>query len=144
MLSPETLLEHSGEYARLLVHARLLTRLGALFAAAAPAGLAARARVANYRRGAIVLHAINGAVASKLRQLTPRLAESFSKNGVECNRIEVKVQPALPCATPRATKRKPLSARSAATISANIQSMPKTSSLAQALRTLLERAEIES
>jgi len=144
VLSPEQLLERSDESARLLVHARLLMRLDALFAAALPTALAKKARVVNYRQGVVTLHAPNGAIASKLRQLTPRLAEKFSQNGLECNQIEVKVQPVSTRAlTPPVPKKKPLTRKSADAIRACADVLPEGSPLAAALQTLLERSEIE-
>ena len=143
MLSPEQLLERSDESARLLAHARLLMRLNALFAAVAPSTMAKEAKVVNYRRGIVTLHAPNGAIASKLRQLTPRLAEKISQNCIECNQIAIKVQPTpMQTISPPAT-RKPLTRKSADTINACARALPEGSLLAAALQTLLERSEIE-
>ncbi|MDR2625410.1 MAG: DUF721 domain-containing protein [Zoogloeaceae bacterium] len=143
MLSPETLLERSDLFAGLLARARMLARLSEIFAAAVPAGLATQARVVNHRRGGVILHATNGAVASKLRQLAPRLAEKFVQNGVECNQIEVKVQPTrLEPTLPLPGTLKPLSRVSAESIAERIRALPPASPLAEALERLLKRAEI--
>ncbi|MDR1647563.1 MAG: DUF721 domain-containing protein [Zoogloeaceae bacterium] len=143
VFSPETLLERSDLFAGLLARARTLARLGKIFAAAAPVGLATQARVANHRRGVVILHASNGAVASKLRQLTPRLAEKFVQNGFECNQIEVKVQPTRREAIlPLPGTLKPLSHASAEALTRRIRALPPASPLAEALKRLLERAEI--
>jgi hypothetical protein len=144
VFSPETLLERSDLFAGLLARARTLVRLGEIFAAAVPAGLATQARVVNHRRGVVILHATNGAVASKLRQLTPRLAEKFVQNGVECNQIEVKVQPTrLEASVSLPGTRKPLSHASAEILTERIRALPPASPLAEALKRLLERAEIQ-
>ena len=43
--------------------------------------------------GKVIILAANSAVAAKIRQLTPRLTESFRQSGVDVNEIQVKVQP---------------------------------------------------
>lgn len=60
--------------------------------AALPANLLPGARIANLKGGKVVIHAASGAVAVKLRQLAPRLAESFIQQGQEVTGIEVRVQ----------------------------------------------------
>jgi len=142
MLTPETLLERSDQTARVLAHARLLMRLEQRFAASVPAGLAEHARVVNYRSGTIVIHAANGAVAAKLKQISLRLRDSFVKIGLECNQIEVKVQPIQNLAQSTTSSVKPMSCESVRVLSACADSMPKESPLAQALRHLLDRAAI--
>ena len=79
--------------ARLTTHASRLLRLQQQLEAVAPKQLAAHVRIANYRLGKIVIHATNGAVAAKLRQLTPGLLNVFRTTGAEITEIEVKVQP---------------------------------------------------
>ncbi|MCX8146249.1 MAG: DUF721 domain-containing protein [Azovibrio sp.] len=142
MLTPEKLLERSDQTAKVLAHARLLMRLAQCFAAAAPPGLAEHARVVNYRLGTIVIHAENGAVAAKLRQISPRLQDSFVKIGLECNQIEVKVQPRQNLDQSTTSRVKPLSALSAQTVRACAERLPPGSPLAQALQRLLARAVI--
>ncbi|WP_303783586.1 DciA family protein [Azovibrio restrictus] len=142
MLTPERLLERSDQTARVLAHARLLARLEQCFAASIPPGLAGRARVVNYRLGTVVIHAENGAVAAKLRQLGPRLQDIFVKIGLECNQMEVKVQPAQNPGQSITSTVKPISALSARTLSDCAGRMPEESPLARALRHLVERAAI--
>lgn len=142
MLTPEKLLERSDQTAQVLAHARLLMRLEQRFAASVPPGLAEHARVVNYRLGTIVIHAENGAVAAKLKQIGLRLRDSFVKIGLECNQIEVKVQPIQNLSQSITSTPKPMSRESILTLSACADSMPKDSPLAQALRHLLERAAI--
>jgi hypothetical protein len=79
--------------ARLSEQAVRLQRLQSLLDAALPAYLSPGARIANLKRGKVVIHADSGAVAVKLRQLAPRLAESFIQQGQEVTGIEVRVQP---------------------------------------------------
>lgn len=75
-----------------MAHARLLQKLARIYENSAPEHLARASRVANYKSGTVVIHADNGAVAVKLRQMAPTLANEFSKRGVECNGVQVKVQ----------------------------------------------------
>jgi hypothetical protein len=78
--------------ARLSSHASRLLRLQAILAANLPANLARGARVANLKAGKLVIHADNGAVAAKLRQMAPRLADLVRFEAAEVNGIEIRVQ----------------------------------------------------
>ena len=79
-------------FARLSEQAYRLQRLQTLLDAALPAYLSPGARIANLKGGKVVIHADSGAVAVKLRQLGPRLAEGFIQQGQEVTGIEVRVQ----------------------------------------------------
>ena len=140
MRTPEELLEHHAAAAGLLEHARLLARLGRCFAAACPGGLAERARVVNYRQGTVVVHTENGAVAAKLRQLAPRLRDAFVRTGLECNGLEVKVQPAQNIAQSMSSSVKPISHAGLAALSRCAARLPASSPLAAALRRLVAHA----
>lgn len=84
---------HADEGAgRLIAHARLLVKLATLYESFAPSHLVAASRVANYRSGVVVIHCASSAVAAKLRQLGPTLVDGFSKRGLECNGVVIKVQ----------------------------------------------------
>lgn len=89
-------LDTAGGLARVLEHARLLLRADAIYQRVAPAALASASRVANIKSGILVIHADNGAVAAKLHQFTGRLTNEFFKQGLECNGIQIAVQPAIP------------------------------------------------
>jgi hypothetical protein len=78
--------------ARLSSHASRLVRLQAVLAANLPANLARGARVANLKSGKLVIHADNGAVAAKLRQMAPRLTDLVRFEAAEVNGIEIRVQ----------------------------------------------------
>jgi hypothetical protein len=78
--------------ARLSSHASRLLRLQAILAANLPANLARGARVANLKSGKLFIHADNGAVAAKLRQLAPRLVDLVRFEAAEVNGIEIRVQ----------------------------------------------------
>lgn len=79
-------------FARLSEQASRLQRLQTLLDAALPAYLAPGARIANLKQGKVIIHTDSGAVAVKLRQLAPRLAEGFIQQGQEVTGIEVRVQ----------------------------------------------------
>lgn len=85
-------LSAADAYARLAGQAERLRRLQALLDAALPPHLAPGTRIANLKRGKVVIHADSGAVAVKLRQLAPRLAAGFIQQGQEVTGIEVRVQ----------------------------------------------------
>lgn len=92
---PSTLKEHlsaTDAFARLSEQANRLRRLQNLLDTVLPAGLLPGTRIANLKRGKVVIHADSGAVAVKLRQLSPRLAECFIQQGQEVTGIEVRVQ----------------------------------------------------
>ena len=90
--SLENYLEATDGAGKVLAHARLLIKLANLYQKIAPAHLSQASTLANYKSGIIVIHATNGAVAAKLRQLAPSLSDGFSKRGIECNGVQVKVQ----------------------------------------------------
>lgn len=79
-------------FARLSEQASRLRRLQTLLDAALPAHLLPGTHIANLKHGKVVIHAASGAVAVKLRQLAPRLAEGFCQQGQEVTGIEVRVQ----------------------------------------------------
>lgn len=91
-----SLLESEANVARLTAHAGRLLQLQRQLELALPRQLTRLARVANYRLGKLVIHAANGAVAAKVRQIVPGLVEKYRQNGAEINEIEIKVQPANP------------------------------------------------
>lgn len=137
-----SLLEKTEGTARLLAHARLLQKLARRYETLVPGGLGQASRVANFKSGLIVIHADNGAVAAKLRQMSQRLSDAFRQAGVQCNGIEIKVQPSeIPCQS-SASHLKPISARSAGTLGATAASLPEGSPLRAALEHFLARASI--
>ncbi|HTH94052.1 MAG TPA: DciA family protein [Rhodocyclaceae bacterium] len=91
-----TLLESEANVARLTAHAGRLLQLQRQLVLVLPRQLAGSVRVANFRLGKIVIHAANGAIAVKVRQIVPGLVERYRQNGTEVNEIEIKVQPVRP------------------------------------------------
>ncbi|MBK6356436.1 MAG: DUF721 domain-containing protein [Betaproteobacteria bacterium] len=136
---PEHYLDKDAAAGRVMAHARLLLKLSRRFEAVAPAGLRHSAHVANYKLGTIIIHADNGAVAAKIRQLSQRLSSELSKGGAECSGIEVKVQPRQIPSQSTSSTQKPLSDRAIGMLRSTSETLPK-GPLREALDRLLERA----
>jgi len=95
-MKPRTLddcLNADETMSRLAAHAGRLLKLQRLFLTAVPTALAQTCRIANFRLGVVFVHAENGAVAAKLRQLSPSICEVFCSGGEQVTEIQVKVQP---------------------------------------------------
>ncbi len=82
----------SGELNSLCSKARRLTELQQVFFDSAPPSLAQASRVKNYRTGTLFLLVDNAAVATKLKQLVPRLLVTIQKRVPEITGIRVEVQ----------------------------------------------------
>lgn len=120
--------------------AALLLRLNTVFQLSVPSPLGEAARVANFKAGTLIILAENGAVAVKLRQMTQRLESTFSTAGVQCNSVEVKVQPSKIHSESTGSMVKPISASSRESIGGLIQSLPPEDRLRKALEVLLNRS----
>lgn len=136
---PEQFLDSDAATGRVMAHARLLLKLSRRFEAIAPAGFRHAAHVANYKSGKIVIHADNGAVAAKIRQMSQRLCSELSKGGAECNGIDVKVQPRHIFYQSTSSTQKPLSVEACETLRSTTEKLPK-GPLREALDRLLESA----
>jgi hypothetical protein len=137
----ENYLQSADGAGKVLAHARLLIKLAHLYQGMAPAHLCQASCVANYKSGIIIIHAVSGAVAAKLRQLAPTLVNEFLKRGVECNEVQVKVQAHEIKSQSRGSTQKPLSQRTEETLSGLAGTLPD-SPLRAALQTLISRAAI--
>jgi len=90
-----SLQEHlsSGDHlARLASHGQRLLQFQRLLEATLPETLRPHARIANFRLGKLFINAENAAVAAKIRQFGPRIANDLSVGGPQITQIEVKVQ----------------------------------------------------
>jgi hypothetical protein len=85
-------LKSADELAALRIHAERLAALQHAFVQAAPRHLAAMSQVANYKLGIVVIVAANGAIATKLRHLAPRLRDEFCRLNTEVTEVCVRVQ----------------------------------------------------
>lgn len=95
-MSSRSLDEHlrgDAAIASLQAHANHLLQLQQTLAAALPAALARSCRIANLKQGVLIIHAENGAVAAKLRQLTTTLTTRYRSQGELLTEIRIKVQP---------------------------------------------------
>jgi hypothetical protein len=128
---------------KVLAHARLLARLAGLFQEIAPPHLGQASSLANFKSGIVLIHASNGAVATKLRQLAPTLVEEFLERGLECRGLQVKVHARTRPAAIRTAAQKPLSIRTSQRLTALSDSLPPASPLRSALEHLLARTARE-
>jgi len=90
--SLEEHLASSDRMARLTAHAQRLLQFQRLLDAALPVALKPYVRVANFRLGKLFIHAANGAVAAKVRQIGPSIANDLSTTEGKVTQIEVRVQ----------------------------------------------------
>ena len=140
--SLENYLEATDGAGKVLAHARLLIKLANLYQKIAPAHLSQASTLANYKSRIIVIHATSGAVAAKLRQLAPSLADGFSKKGIECNGVQVKVQAPEINTQSMTSTQKPLSIKTEQSLCELRDHLPQ-SPLRSALENLLARALIK-
>jgi hypothetical protein len=140
-MTSRSLQEHlaSGDsMARLAAHAQRLLQFQRLLEAALPAALRPHARVANFRLGKLLIHAENGAVAAKIRQFGPSLANDLSNKEVKVTQIEVRVQARNP-STPRVPHKPPapIGSKQKQGLTALARDLPAESPLKGALERLL-------
>ncbi len=134
------LLDSEANVARLTAHAGRLLQLQRQLELALPRQLAASVRVANYRLGKVVIHATNGAIAVKVRQVVPGLAEKYRQNGTEVNEIEVKVQPIQPVIKAKPEPRQTSLGESAKQgLTSLVEKLPPEAPLRAALERLLSK-----
>lgn len=136
---PEHYLNRDAAAGKVMSHARLLLKLSRRLTAIAPVGMRSAARVANYKSGIVVIHADNGAVAAKLRQMSRRLSSELSQGGLECSDIVVKVQPRQNLGQSSTSTIKPLSGKAFGMLQTTSENLPP-GPLRAALEYLLARA----
>jgi hypothetical protein len=79
--------------AGLLPQAERLIELRHIYRKLVPQQLLRSSSIVNYKQQKLVIFAENNAIAAKLRLLSPRLINDFSKRGVEVTGIRLEVQP---------------------------------------------------
>lgn len=132
-----TLLDSESHIARLTAHAGLLLQIQQEVDAALPRQLAKAVRVANFRLGKVVIHAANGAVAAKLRQILPGLLGNIGQTRPEVKEIEVKVQPSRPVPRPvKMESRTPIGQKQKHALTSLSEKLPANSPLKLALERL--------
>ena len=86
------LFQASDELKALSARTRRMRELQALYLRSAPRELAQASRIKNFQKGTLVIGADNGAIATKLRQMAPRLLETLRKTDAEIAGLKVEVQ----------------------------------------------------
>ena len=137
--SLEEFLGAADSAGNVLVHAKRLLHLSYLYGEIAPAHLCRTSRLVNYKSGVVIIHATNGATASKLRQLAATLADGFSRRGVECSGVLVKVQPFENQSPPEMGRLKPLSDETFLKLGSLRETLPE-GDLRQAIDALIQRS----
>ena len=85
--------------------ARQLSELQQILAKNAPLTLTQSCCIKQLRDGILVISADNAAVATQLKQLTPRLLAGYQKQGREVTSIRIEVQVASPARRPDPNRR---------------------------------------
>lgn len=86
------LLNASDELKVLAARTRRMRELQALYLGSVPRELAQASRIKNFQRGTLVIAADNAAIATKLRQMAPRLLTTIRKTEAEITGIRIEVQ----------------------------------------------------
>jgi len=124
--------------AGLLPQAERLIELRRIYSKLLPQQLLRASSIVNYRQQTVVIFAENSSVAAKLRLLSPRLVNDFSKFGTEVTGIRVEVQPNQGPVREMVPKRAQLSPAGAESLEALAKQLPE-SKLKQALAAMAAR-----
>lgn len=139
MLPLKNHLATADAFARLADQANRLRRLQTQLDALLPAHLLPGTRIANLKRGKLVIHASSGAVAVKLRQLSPRLTVHFTRQGEQVTEIEVRVQASRsPSLNTRRKSQRTLGLRSKQALTSLAAGLTEDSPVRRALDRLLK------
>lgn len=137
--SLEDYLSSDAGLARLSAHARHLLQFQRLFEAVTP--LARQSRIANVRGGRIIIHANNGTVATKLRQLEPRLVAVFRNEATEVTGLDIRLQPTTGSPGPiRKERAAGIGIQQKHALTSLADALPEGSSLKEALKRLVDRS----
>ena len=117
---------------------RRVQQLQRIYLEAVPAAFSRASRVGWARAGVVSVIASNGAVAAKLRQLSPRILEGFRRHGLEFNSMRIEVQVDAGLGRPGARPREPLPAVALDAIESALRSVAP-SPLRAALQRLARR-----
>lgn len=90
------LLGYSADFSALKQAMERTLALQRLYSACAPPELTQHSRVVKADGSTLVLAADNGAVAAKLRQITPRLLKNLQKQAAQITVLQVRVQVGRP------------------------------------------------
>ncbi len=131
-------LDSSAGIAALLPQAERLIELRRIYSELVPQQVLRSSSIVNYKRQTVVIFAGNNAIAAKLKLLSPRLVNDFSKRGVEVTGIRVEVQPRQEPVEAFTPKQAKLSAAGAESLEALAKRLPD-SKLKQAVTEMVER-----
>lgn len=110
--------------AGLLPQAERLIELRRIYSKLVPQQLLRSSAIVNYKQRTVVIFAENNAVAAKLRLLSPRLVNGFSKFGAEVTGIRLEVQPRHETVSATTPKRAKLSRAGAESLEALAKQLP--------------------
>ncbi len=126
--------------ARLQDHAARLLRLQRFLENALPPALAAASRVANLKGEVLVIRTDSGAVAVRLRQITPSLIEHFAAAGHPLAEIRVRVAPLAAASGQRPPPDRRMSAQAKDHLRDFAATLPTDAPLRAALERLAQRS----
>jgi hypothetical protein len=124
--------------AALLPQAERLIELRHIYSEIVPQQLLQFSSIVNFKQEKVVIFAENNAIAAKLRLLSPRLVNDFSKRGVQVTGIRLEVQPRQEPRKALTSKQAKLSAAGAESLEALAKRLPD-SKLKQAVTEMVER-----
>ncbi len=127
---------------RLRDHSRRLRALQAQLERLLPHGLAQNCPVGNLKGDTLLLLALNGGAAARVRQLLPTLQRQLAEAGTLVSKIEVKVRPVVAKPEPAAKPPRELGQSAVASLRELEASLPADSELREALTQLIARARI--
>ena len=131
-------LDSTAGIAALLPQAERLIELRRIYSELVSQQLLQSSSIVNYKRQTVIIFAENNAIAAKLKLLSPRLVNDFSKGGVEVTGIRLEVQPRQEPRKAPPPKQAKLSAAGAASLEALAKRLPD-SRLRQAVTEMVER-----
>src|SRR5690349_14094751 len=85
-------LGQGADHQRLFDHVAAVTAMQRVFGEIAPPRLAGHCALGGLSGGKLIIFARNGAIAAKLRQMTPSLLSKFQAKGYEVTAIRIAVQ----------------------------------------------------
>lgn len=131
-------LDSAAGIAALLPQAERLIELRRIYSELVPQQLLRCSSIVNYKQENVVIFAENNAIAAKLKLLSPRLVNDFSKRGVQVTGIRLQVQPRQEPRIALTPKQAKLSAAGAESLEALAKRLPD-SKLKQAVTEMVER-----
>jgi hypothetical protein len=117
-------LDSAAGIAALLPQAERLIELRRIYREIMPQQLLRSSSIVNYKQETVVIFAENNAIAAKIKLLSPRLVNDFSKRGLQVTGIRLEVQPREEAQKAPAPKQAKLSAAGAESLEALAKRLP--------------------